>query len=100
MTTRMIPEGTTSVKKTDSPYGEAGVEGREACLSGRLHAKMASAIGRLGNSTQPAAGEDEMSRPIYRDGYLELPNKPGLGIELNEEVCRAHLVKGSGFFDD
>jgi L-alanine-DL-glutamate epimerase-like enolase superfamily enzyme len=38
--------------------------------------------------------------PIYRDGYLEVPNRPGLGIELNEEVCRAHLVKGSGYFED
>jgi len=37
--------------------------------------------------------------PIYRDGYLELPNKPGLGVELNEEVCRAHLTGGSGFFE-
>ncbi len=24
------------------------------------------------------------------DGYLELPDAPGLGIELNEEYCRAH----------
>lgn len=38
--------------------------------------------------------------PIYRDGYLELPNRPGLGIELNEEVCRRHLWEGSSFFED
>ena len=37
--------------------------------------------------------------PIYRDGYLQVPDKPGLGIELNEEVCRAHLAEGSGFFE-
>ncbi|MHC4708448.1 MAG: mandelate racemase/muconate lactonizing enzyme family protein [Planctomycetota bacterium] len=37
--------------------------------------------------------------PIYKGGYLELPNKPGLGIELNEKVCRKHLEKGSTFFD-
>jgi L-alanine-DL-glutamate epimerase-like enolase superfamily enzyme len=37
--------------------------------------------------------------PIYKDGYLELPNKPGLGVELNEKVCRKHLARGSGFFD-
>lgn len=36
--------------------------------------------------------------PVYRDGYLEIPDKPGLGVELNEEVCKAHLVEGSGFF--
>jgi len=37
--------------------------------------------------------------PIYKDGYLELPNRPGLGMELNEEVCRKHLGESSGFFD-
>ena len=37
--------------------------------------------------------------PFYRDGYLEVPNKPGLGVELNEAVCRKHLAGGSGFFD-
>lgn len=37
--------------------------------------------------------------PIYKDGYYELPNRPGLGIELNEEVCRRHLVEGSSFFE-
>ena len=37
--------------------------------------------------------------PIYKDGYLELPNKPGLGIELNEEVCKRHLAPGSKFFN-
>jgi L-alanine-DL-glutamate epimerase-like enolase superfamily enzyme len=37
--------------------------------------------------------------PIYKDGYLELPNRPGLGVKLNEKVCRKHLARGSGFFD-
>lgn len=39
------------------------------------------------------------SGKVFRDGYLEMNNKPGLGIELNEEVCRAHLAEGSVFFD-
>ncbi len=37
--------------------------------------------------------------PIYRDGYLEVSDAPGLGVELNEEVCRQHLVPGTGFFE-
>lgn len=37
--------------------------------------------------------------PIYRGGHLELSNKPGLGIELNEDVCRRHLADGSGYFE-
>ena len=36
---------------------------------------------------------------FYKDGYLEVPNKPGLGIELNEDVCHKHLAKGSHFFE-
>ncbi len=29
-------------------------------------------------------------KPLYQDGFIELSNKPGLGIELNDEVCRTH----------
>jgi L-alanine-DL-glutamate epimerase-like enolase superfamily enzyme len=36
--------------------------------------------------------------PFYRDGYYELTDKPGLGIELNDEVCRRHLAEGSAYF--
>jgi L-alanine-DL-glutamate epimerase-like enolase superfamily enzyme len=35
---------------------------------------------------------------LYRDGYLLLNDKPGLGIELNEDYCRKHLSKGTTFF--
>ena len=37
--------------------------------------------------------------PIFSDGYLRLSKKPGLGVELNEDVCRAHLVEGTTFFE-
>lgn len=36
---------------------------------------------------------------IYKNGYLEISDKPGLGIELNEEVCRQQLMAGSSFFE-
>ena len=26
----------------------------------------------------------------YADGYIDIPDKPGLGIEINEEACLAH----------
>jgi len=35
---------------------------------------------------------------FYPGGYLALPNKPGIGIELNEEVCKRHLAPGSAWF--
>jgi L-alanine-DL-glutamate epimerase-like enolase superfamily enzyme len=37
--------------------------------------------------------------PLYPGGYLVPPNKPGLGIKLNEKACRKHLAAGSGFFE-
>jgi len=32
--------------------------------------------------------------PIIKDGKYRLSEKPGIGVELNEEVVRAHLVPG------
>jgi L-alanine-DL-glutamate epimerase-like enolase superfamily enzyme len=41
----------------------------------------------------------EWEGPLYKDGYLTLPNKPGLGVSLNEDVCRAHLAPGTKLFE-
>jgi len=32
--------------------------------------------------------------PYIKDGYIQVTDKPGLGIELNPDVLRAHLVPG------
>lgn len=32
----------------------------------------------------------------WEEGYIHLPDAPGLGVELNEEVARAHPYSGSG----
>lgn len=32
--------------------------------------------------------------PLCEDGYVTVPDKPGLGIELNPDVVKAHLEKG------
>lgn len=37
--------------------------------------------------------------PLYQDGYIVLSDKPGLGIELNEEVCRAHANPNYPYFE-
>ncbi len=34
------------------------------------------------------------------DGYVVVPEAPGLGVELDEDAVRAHLVEGTGYFDD
>jgi gluconate/galactonate dehydratase len=31
-------------------------------------------------------------KPIIQDGYIPVPEKPGLGFEINEETIREHLV--------
>src|SRR5262245_44874517 len=37
-------------------------------------------------------------KPLVKDGFVRIPDRPGLGIELNEEVVRAHLVPGEPCF--
>jgi len=32
--------------------------------------------------------------PLCKNGHVEVPDKPGLGIELNPDVVKAHLVPG------
>ena len=36
---------------------------------------------------------------VIEGGYIALPDGPGLGLTLNEEVARAHLAEGSTFFE-
>jgi galactonate dehydratase len=36
--------------------------------------------------------------PMIEDGYIALPDGPGLGIELNEAVARNHLSSSSSLF--
>jgi L-alanine-DL-glutamate epimerase-like enolase superfamily enzyme len=38
-------------------------------------------------------------QPMIQDGYITLPDEPGLGIELNEDVARAHLGPDTTFFE-
>jgi len=35
---------------------------------------------------------------IVKDGHIVLPEKPGLGIELNPDVVKAHLAKGETYW--
>ncbi|RLE80333.1 MAG: mandelate racemase/muconate lactonizing enzyme family protein [Thermoprotei archaeon] len=35
---------------------------------------------------------------VIRDGYIELKDKPGLGLELNREVVEKHLKEGEELF--
>jgi len=37
--------------------------------------------------------------PLVKDGFIEVPDKPGLGVELNEKALRKHLPEGDDFLD-
>lgn len=43
---------------------------------------------------------DGVSKPIIQNGYIPVPDKPGLGFELNPDVVREHLIpQDSSFFE-
>jgi L-alanine-DL-glutamate epimerase-like enolase superfamily enzyme len=43
---------------------------------------------------------DGLPDPIVRDGYIEVSDRPGLGVDFNVDAARAHLsAEDSGFFD-
>jgi len=37
--------------------------------------------------------------PIVNHGWIDVPDHPGLGVTLNEEVVREHLAPGSGYLE-
>jgi L-alanine-DL-glutamate epimerase-like enolase superfamily enzyme len=38
-------------------------------------------------------------KPIIQNGSIQLPDKPGLGVKLNESVARKYARKGEPFFE-
>ncbi len=40
-----------------------------------------------------------IEKPIVDGGYIKVPEKPGLGVTLNEEVVKQHLMPGTGYFE-
>jgi L-alanine-DL-glutamate epimerase-like enolase superfamily enzyme len=37
--------------------------------------------------------------PVVRDGHIAVPEKPGLGIQLNADVVKANLAKGERYWE-
>lgn len=40
-----------------------------------------------------------VEKPIVNHGWITVPDKPGLGVTLNEDVVRRHLMPGTGYFE-
>jgi len=43
--------------------------------------------------------QEGVKTPIVNHGWIEVPERPGLGVTLNEDVIRQHLAPGTGYFD-
>jgi L-alanine-DL-glutamate epimerase-like enolase superfamily enzyme len=41
---------------------------------------------------------DGLDRPLIQDGFISFPERPGLGVKLNEDVARKFARKGEPFF--
>jgi len=39
-----------------------------------------------------------VNKPIVNKGFIEVPDRPGLGVTLNEDVIKSHLKPGTGYF--
>jgi len=48
-------------------------------------------VGRFSKAWEKFVIHDE---PLIKDGRIQIPDKPGLGVELNEDQVRAHLFPG------
>jgi len=40
-----------------------------------------------------------LEKPLIKNGFVTVPESPGLGIELNEKVVRKHLPEGEKYFE-
>ena len=60
------------------------------CCSVRNYLASETVIGR-GNWMDEVIVHDG---PVIKDGHMELPDKPGLGVELDPDVVKAHLAEG------
>jgi L-alanine-DL-glutamate epimerase-like enolase superfamily enzyme len=43
--------------------------------------------------------EEGVQTPIVSHGFIDVPDRPGLGVTLNEGVVRQHLAPKTGYFD-
>jgi len=40
-----------------------------------------------------------VNTPLVNRGFIDVPDRPGLGVTLNEDVVRQHLAPNTGYFD-
>jgi L-alanine-DL-glutamate epimerase-like enolase superfamily enzyme len=40
-----------------------------------------------------------LEKPIIQQGYIKVPDTPGLGVTLNDDECKKNLKPGPGYFE-
>jgi L-alanine-DL-glutamate epimerase-like enolase superfamily enzyme len=40
-----------------------------------------------------------LDKPMINKGFIKVPDTPGLGVTLNDEVCKQHLKPGTTYFE-
>ena len=43
--------------------------------------------------------QEGVNNPIVKHGWIAVPDQPGLGVTLNEDIVRQHLAPGTGYFE-
>jgi len=43
--------------------------------------------------------QEGMDSPIVNHGWIAVPDRPGLGVTLNDDVVKQHLASGTGYFE-
>jgi L-alanine-DL-glutamate epimerase-like enolase superfamily enzyme len=43
--------------------------------------------------------QEGVSKSIVQRGFIDVPDRPGLGVTLNEDVVRQHLAPGTAYFE-
>jgi gluconate/galactonate dehydratase len=43
--------------------------------------------------------DDLVEESVIEDGYIEVPERPGLGVTLDMDAVEAHMVDGEELFD-
>jgi L-alanine-DL-glutamate epimerase-like enolase superfamily enzyme len=43
--------------------------------------------------------QEGVKTPIVNHGFIDVPDRPGLGVTMNEDIVRQHLAPKTGYFD-
>jgi L-alanine-DL-glutamate epimerase-like enolase superfamily enzyme len=47
----------------------------------------------------PSMVQEYTSKPVVDHGWIDVPERPGLGVTLNDDVVKQHLAPGTGYFE-